>query len=79
MSKTPPIKLRSGWTTGACATAAAKAAAQALLQNTEMEAADIVKKSLSIAGDICVYTNHNIIIEEVKLLEKTGGKSDFQL
>jgi cobalt-precorrin-5B (C1)-methyltransferase len=31
MSKTPPTKLRSGWTTGACATAAAKAAAQALL------------------------------------------------
>jgi cobalt-precorrin-5B (C1)-methyltransferase len=31
MSKTPPAKLRSGWTTGACATAAAKAAAQALL------------------------------------------------
>jgi ATP-dependent HslUV protease subunit HslV len=30
-----------------------------------MEAADIVKKALSIAGDICVYTNHNIIIEEL--------------
>jgi len=43
----------------------AQAAALALLQNTEMEAADIVKKALSIAGDICVYTNHNIIIEEL--------------
>jgi len=43
----------------------AQAAALALLQNTEMEAADVVKKALSIAGDICVYTNHNIIIEEL--------------
>ncbi len=43
----------------------AQAAALALLQNTEMEAADIVEKALSIAGDICVYTNHNIIIEEL--------------
>ena len=43
----------------------AQAAALALLQNTEMEAADVAKKALSIAGDICVYTNHNIIIEEL--------------
>ena len=43
----------------------AQAAALALLQNTEMEAADVVKKALSIAGDICVYTNQNIIIEEL--------------
>ena len=43
----------------------AQAAALALLQNTDLEAADIVKKALSIAGDICVYTNHNIIIEEL--------------
>jgi ATP-dependent HslUV protease subunit HslV len=43
----------------------AQAAALALLHNTDMEAADIVKKALLIAGDICVYTNHNIIIEEL--------------
>ena len=43
----------------------AQAAALALLQNTDMEAADVAKKALSIAGDICVYTNHNIIIEEL--------------
>ena len=43
----------------------AQAAALALLHNTDMEAADIARKALSIAGDICVYTNHNIIIEEL--------------
>ena len=41
----------------------AQAAASALLQNTELSPADIVKKSLSIAGDICIYTNQNHIIE----------------
>jgi ATP-dependent HslUV protease subunit HslV len=43
----------------------AQAAALALLHNTDMEAADIVKKALLIAADICVYTNQNIIIEEL--------------
>ena len=43
----------------------AQAAALALLHSTDMEAADIARKALSIAGDICVYTNHNIIIEEL--------------
>jgi len=43
----------------------AQAAALALLQNTELEAADIAKKALMIAGDICVFTNHNIIVEEL--------------
>lgn len=41
----------------------AQSAAKALLENTELEAQDIVKKSLTIAGDICVYTNHNHTIE----------------
>ena len=41
----------------------AQAAAVALLHNTDLAAADIVKKSLEIAGDICIYTNHNHIIE----------------
>jgi ATP-dependent HslUV protease subunit HslV len=43
----------------------AQAAALALLHNSDLEAADIVKKALLIAADICVYTNHNIIIEEL--------------
>ena len=43
----------------------AQAAALALLQNTDLEARDIAEKALNIAADICVYTNHNIIIEEL--------------
>lgn len=43
----------------------AQSAARALFENTEMEARDIVEKGLGIAGDICVYTNHNHIIEEL--------------
>lgn len=43
----------------------AQSAARALFENTDMEAEDIVRKSLGIAGDICVYTNHNHVIEEL--------------
>lgn len=41
----------------------AQAAAKALFQNTSLDAKDIVEKSLTIAADICVYTNHNRTIE----------------
>jgi ATP-dependent HslUV protease subunit HslV len=41
----------------------AQAAALALLHNTELPPADIVKKALSIAGDLCIYTNQNHTIE----------------
>ena len=41
----------------------AQSAARALLDNTDMEALDIVEQGLTIAGDICVYTNHNFTIE----------------
>ena len=41
----------------------AQSAARALLDNTALEARDITEKALSIAGDICVYTNHNFTIE----------------
>ncbi|MDX1677147.1 ATP-dependent protease subunit HslV [Arsukibacterium sp.] len=43
----------------------AQAAATALLQNTELSAKDIVEKSLTIAGDICVYTNQQHTIEQL--------------
>jgi ATP-dependent HslUV protease subunit HslV len=41
----------------------AQSAARALLENTEFSPAEIVKKSLEIAGDLCIYTNQNHIIE----------------
>jgi ATP-dependent HslUV protease, peptidase subunit HslV len=43
----------------------AQAAARALLNNTDMDARSVVEKSLGIAADICVYTNHNLTIEEL--------------
>ncbi len=43
----------------------ARSAAQALLEHTELSARDIVEKSLHIAADVCVYTNHNLTIEEL--------------
>ena len=43
----------------------AQAAATALLQNTDLAPKDICEKALNIAGDICVYTNHNITLESL--------------
>ncbi len=43
----------------------ALAAAKALVQNTDFEARDIAFKSLKIASEICVFTNDNIIVEEL--------------
>ncbi|MCL5041861.1 MAG: ATP-dependent protease subunit HslV [Gammaproteobacteria bacterium] len=43
----------------------AQAAATALLQHTELSARQIVETSLNIAGDICIYTNRNLTIEEL--------------
>jgi len=41
----------------------AQSAAKALLENTELSAEDIVRKSLAIAGELCIYTNMNHTIE----------------
>ncbi len=49
----------------------ALAAGRALLQNTELSAADICRKSLHLAGEICIYTNTNITILE---LDTDGGE-----
>ena len=41
----------------------AQAAARALLEHSDLAAADIVKQALTIAGDLCIYTNQNHVIE----------------
>jgi len=43
----------------------ALAAARALVQNTDLSAHEIAEKALHIAASICVYTNHNVIVEDV--------------
>jgi ATP-dependent HslUV protease subunit HslV len=43
----------------------AKAAAAALVQNTKLGAREIVERAMKIAGQICIYTNENIIVEEL--------------
>ena len=44
----------------------AQSAARALMQNTTLTAKEIVQKSLTIAGEICIYTNNNLTIEELE-------------
>jgi ATP-dependent HslUV protease subunit HslV len=43
----------------------AQAAARALCENTELSAGDVVRKSMEIASDICIYTNEHISVEEL--------------
>jgi ATP-dependent HslUV protease subunit HslV len=43
----------------------AQAAAKALLDNTDLAPADVVKKALTIAGDLCIYTNQSHTIEVI--------------
>ena len=45
----------------------ALSAAKALMKNTKLTAKEIAKESLNIAADVCIYTNHNIVIEEINL------------
>lgn len=44
----------------------AQSAAQALLDNTDLSAREIVQEGLKIAANICIYTNHNVILEELE-------------
>ena len=41
----------------------AQAAARALLENTQLDAENVVRKALSIAADLCIYTNQQIVVE----------------
>lgn len=43
----------------------ALAAARALIKHTELSAGEIARESLSVAGEICIYSNQNIIVEEL--------------
>ena len=43
----------------------ALAAARALIQNTELSAHEIAEKALHIAASICVYTNDNVVVEDI--------------
>ncbi len=45
----------------------AKAAAMALINSTELSAREIVERSLAIAADICIFTNHHFTIEELEV------------
>jgi ATP-dependent HslUV protease, peptidase subunit HslV len=44
----------------------AQAAARALIEGSELDARSIVERSLNIAADICIYTNRNLVIDELK-------------
>jgi ATP-dependent HslUV protease subunit HslV len=44
----------------------ASAAARALMENTELSAREIAEKAMKIAGEICIYTNDHVTIEELK-------------
>ncbi len=44
----------------------AQSAARALIENTELAPPEVIRKSLEIAGDLCIYTNHNYTIETLE-------------
>jgi ATP-dependent HslUV protease subunit HslV len=53
----------------------AQAAARALLENSALSAAEIVRKSLLLAGEICIYTNQNIVLETLDADGRAGTPS----
>lgn len=53
----------------------AQASARALLRNTKLSPKEIVSQSLNIAGEICVYTNHSLTIEQLNASKTTRKNS----
>lgn len=56
----------------------ALAAGRALVQNTELSASDICRKSLTLAGEICIYTNTNITLLELEPEVGSEGSDDVE-
>jgi ATP-dependent HslUV protease subunit HslV len=54
----------------------AQSAARALLENTNLDARTIVEKSLGIAADICIFTNHNRVLEELIITNSNVTSSE---
>jgi ATP-dependent HslUV protease, peptidase subunit HslV len=53
----------------------ASSAARALFENTNLSAREIAEKAMKIAGEICIYTNNNISLEELSAEEAAAGAS----
>jgi ATP-dependent HslUV protease subunit HslV len=53
----------------------AQAAARALLEHTELDARTIVEQALTIASGICIYTNRNLVIEELSVIADEASES----
>ena len=56
----------------------ALAAGRALMQNTDLDSADICRKSLQLAGEICIYTNTNITLLELGPESGSEGSNDVE-
>ena len=48
-----------------CSSSMTAAAALALIDQPGIDAEEVVRKAMKIAGDICVYTNHNVLLEKI--------------
>ena len=54
------------------------AAALALVDRPDVDAEQVVRKAMKIAGDICVYTNHNVLLEKIEPITNTESVSSTE-